>query len=272
MSLADGREYVLNSPRFAIGTDSASNLVIDSEGRGDHHAELWRVSDGDWLVDRSDGDTWVNGRLVQGRVRLRSGDVIRVGREELRYYPGEREAVPSPPTQAAYLAPADSALAWLTVQRGGRRGDRIELRSPVVNVGRGAFNDVVLPDSSVSASHARLALRDGVWSIADLGSVTGTRVDDQLVTGTTAVAPGAILRFGEAVLLFEQPESGARRRSGKVVLEVPLSPKLAEPLQIIGPTPWRRPGRRKRRARLLRGLLLLALLGLAAAAYFLSRG
>lgn len=69
-------------------------------------------------------------------------------------------------------------------------------------IGRVEDNDVVLPDQSVSARHARLRLVEGIWWLSDLGSVGGSAVDGELVGQQLPLGPGSIVRLGETELIF----------------------------------------------------------------------
>jgi pSer/pThr/pTyr-binding forkhead associated (FHA) protein len=88
-------------------------------------------------------------------------------------------------------------------------------------VGRGDYNDLVIPEPSVSASHAKLQRREGIWMIADLGSTNGTFVDDQRITDETPLGPGSTIRFGEVATLFESTDdpTGIQPRVGTRLLE-----------------------------------------------------
>lgn len=51
------------------------------------------------------------------------------------------------------------------------------LVQPVVTIGRGPDNDMVLPTDGVSRHHARLQATQTGWSVVDLGGVNGTFID-----------------------------------------------------------------------------------------------
>jgi pSer/pThr/pTyr-binding forkhead associated (FHA) protein len=86
--------------------------------------------------------------------------------------------------------------------RSGTIERAIAIRQTAVRVGRGADNDVILTDSSVSERHAELRLGGGVWQVSDLASVNGTRVDGEPVMSSLPVAPGSRLRLGSVELVF----------------------------------------------------------------------
>lgn len=70
-------------------------------------------------------------------------------------------------------------------------------------LGRAAPNTVPLPDSTVSARHARLAYRQGKWWVEDLGSANGTYVNGKRVDGPVAVDDGDELDVAQVRLRLE---------------------------------------------------------------------
>jgi len=78
-----------------------------------------------------------------------------------------------------------------------------------VNIGRADYNDLVIPDDSVSSQHAKLTRREGVWILTDLGSTNGTLVDGDRLSGDVPIAPGAFVRFGDVQLIFEPTDDDA---------------------------------------------------------------
>lgn len=67
-----------------------------------------------------------------------------------------------------------------------------------VLIGRGRQSDLRLTDGAVSTEHAVLSWRQDRWTLRDLGSRNGTRVDDAAVPpgASHALTAGARLRFG----------------------------------------------------------------------------
>lgn len=286
VSLTDGREYAVDDLPFVIGSDAVCDVVVEAAEVVGRHAEILTApSGGKLVVDLSGRGTLVNGVRVEGRLPLAPGDLIRVGPEQLRYYPAQQ---PGPPAGAAarladtlhglpairrgrtaspYLAPSQPSLASLLVKSGERKGERLEVRTPVANIGRAEFNDLRLPDPSVDVSHASLRVREGVWTLTDLGSIGGTRVDGEAVGEETPLPPGATIVLGEVRLLFEPRDTDEPKERGTTILEFPLPE--APPPPPVNPIPAsdrRRPARARRRARgpalaLLAGLALLLLIG-----------
>ncbi|MBW3628092.1 MAG: FHA domain-containing protein [Gemmatimonadetes bacterium] len=109
--------------------------------------------------------------------------------------------MPTPPRDQT----AD-ALAIFGVQAGPRSGEEIAVRSPVLTLGQGSQNDVVLADDSVSTTHARLEYAAGAWLLTDLGSTNGTYVEGSRLppNAPTPLPYGSQIRFGGLRLLFNQ--------------------------------------------------------------------
>ncbi len=117
---------------------------------------------------------------------------------------------PAPiPSTTPPVPPAVAPLASLLIRGGALKGKRLPVRAPVVNIGRADYNDIVLPEPSVSTAHAKLQRREGVWVISDLESTNGTTVDGEPVKGEFPLSPGATIRFGEVAVLFEPMDASA---------------------------------------------------------------
>ena len=65
---------------------------------------------------------------------------------------------PGPPAPSRYLG---AALANFLVKSGALKGQRLVVKTPVVNIGRADYNDFIFPDESVSTTHAKLQRREG---------------------------------------------------------------------------------------------------------------
>ncbi len=310
--LTDGREYALAEGALVFGREAGADVVVPSTEVSRRHAELHPTADGVMLLDTSVNGTFVNGARVSGQRMLRHGDVLRVGSEEFRYHssePGEArasttngshaESVPEPvaparlsdtmfgmpalrPAAVAELPPEPDRppLASVLFRSGPQKGERVELRVPVVNVGRAEYNDLVISDASVSTMHAKIQRRQGVWLLTDLGSTNGSFVDGELAAGDMPLSPGGTLRFGEVTVLFEPLDNDApvetpgTRVVERMIEPTPFVPPEMEPVAAAerrrpaprAPRPEPEPRRRSRWWM----LLLLAALAAAAAYLFLQ--
>lgn len=213
--LTDGREYAIGDEPLVFGREAGADVVVPGDDVSRRHAEIRHTDGGYVVVDLSANGTFVNGDRVQGARPLARADILRIGPDEFRFHaplegppPGAAErlsdtmhGIPATPLPAPPVMP--SPIASLMGRSGAVKGTRFPIRAPVASVGRGEYNDIVLPDASVSTMHAKLQRRDGVWIVVDLGSTNGTFVDEEAVRDDVALSPGTTLRFGEVSLMFE---------------------------------------------------------------------
>ncbi len=75
-------------------------------------------------------------------------------------------------------------------------GQALPLQS-VTLLGRDPENTIVLDDGTVSARHARLCQQDGVWWLEDLGSHTGTTLNELPLQKPTRLTNGDIIGIGQ---------------------------------------------------------------------------
>jgi pSer/pThr/pTyr-binding forkhead associated (FHA) protein len=243
VSLTDGREYVITGTSLVFGREAGCDVVVAGKDVSRRHAEIVHTPRGYLVVDSSTNGTFVNEEQVQGQRILARTDVIRIGEEQFRFYaeaaPLTASAPPAAPVAspeqlkhtlhgmeaAAPARPSGAVFASLLVRSGGLLGRRLAVKTPVVNLGRADYNDIVLPDPSVSTSHAKLQRREGVWVLVDLDSTNGTFVDGERVKGEAPIAPGAMVRLGDVQLLFEPADEkqGVLKGGGTQVLRTPLS-------------------------------------------------
>ena len=265
VSLTDGREYLITGASLVFGREAGCDVVVAGKDVSRRHAEIVHTPRGYLVVDSSTNGTFVNEEQVQGQRILARTDVIRIGEEQFRFYAEAAPLTPSsalPPGSAvspeqlkhtvhgieAVVPPRASGAAFASflARSGGLMGQRLPVKTPVVNLGRADYNDIVLPDPSVSTSHAKLQRREGVWVLVDLDSTNGTFVDGERVRGEAPLAPGATVRLGDVQLLFEPTDEkqGVAKGGGTQVLRTPHSSALpgppappASPARSVPPAP-----------------------------------
>jgi len=89
------------------------------------------------------------------------------------------------------------ALVLEVVARGGQPS------TEGVRLGRGPENDIAVDDGTLSRAHLRLRQEGGGWTLEDLRSSNGTRVDGEVVRGRrVALAPGSRIEAGSVRLTF----------------------------------------------------------------------
>lgn len=156
---------------------------------------------------------------------------------------------PSAPTPATGASPRPSgslaSLASFLVRSGSLKGNRLQVKVPVVNIGRAEYNDIVIPDESVSTMHAKLQKREELWVLTDNGSTNGTFVDGERISGEAILSPGALIRFGETAVMFEPTDVEAEVKKGsgtKVMGAVNLPmPQAPPPVPLVTDRPIAEP-------------------------------
>ena len=268
VSLTDGREYAIAGSSLVFGRDASCDVVVPGKDVSRRHAEIVQTPKGYLIVDSSTNGTSVNDARIEGQRLLARADVITIGEEKFRFY-ADTAAAPAPPPPASPPPPppppppenprsAESAavakgerlretvhgvpaaprpsagggaLASFLVKGGALKGQRLVVKTPLANIGRADYNDLVFPDESVSTAHAKLQRREGVWVLVDLGSTNGTFVDGDQIQGEAPLAPGATVRFGEIAAVFEPTDDSVvvAKGSGTRVMEVmTMSPAPAK--------------------------------------------
>ena len=96
--------------------------------------------------------------------------------------------------------PTAGHRASVVIREDGRERT-VTLGSPTVTIGRLADCDVVLTDKGASRKHAQLRLRDRTWTITDLGSTNGTRLNGQTVQSRD-LSDGDRITIGSTVIEF----------------------------------------------------------------------
>jgi hypothetical protein len=71
-------------------------------------------------------------------------------------------------------------------------------------IGRDAACDLVLPDMTVSRSHAGLRREAGRWLLSDVGSTNGTRLNGWRVTGAVPLRAGDRITFGSMTMVVTE--------------------------------------------------------------------
>lgn len=243
VSLVDGKEYSVPSSGITIGRDATSGVVVAQNEVSRKHAEVAPVDAGYEIRDFSANGVFVNGVRIEGPTVLSRADVIRIGSEEFRFYadvPAPKPGQPAPPpatpvvsvpvvepaapaaAPAAPAAPparsappatavADSRAALATLEianEGPTKGTQYDIKVPLAHIGRGAHNDVVINDDSVSDTHAKLQRRDDGWYLVDVGSTNGTYVAGQRITAERRLDGSPDVRFGGVKAVF-RPRDGA---------------------------------------------------------------
>ena len=111
---------------------------------------------------------------------------------------GKTATTPSEPIAQPHQQVVTPAVVVLT------DGSRHALDGDLVTIGRQASCTIVIADNNISRVHARFRTSDNGWTIEDLGSTNGTKVNGVLITEPTLLSHGQLIALGSLQLHFEQ--------------------------------------------------------------------
>src|SRR4051795_12658724 len=182
-----------------IGRDADCDVILDDDQVSRHHASISALPGGNaLLVDLgSSNGTYVGGVRAQGPVELVGDERIRIGDAVITVRALGRTVI------------AAQALT-LRIESGESMGREAVATGQDFVLGRDEEADLVLPDPTVSARHASLAvLAPGSGVLTDLGSRNGTFVDGRQIYEPVLVSGGERIRLGDTVLAVESTRAAA---------------------------------------------------------------
>jgi len=182
---AAGQTCHLKEGNNTIGRDASNAVVLDDPYTSRQHAVV-RVEDGKaHLFDLgSSCGTKVNGKEIGGG-RVEPNSVIGVGETELSLLQVDN------PKQFAQATMSGNTMVdrrgeqvgVLVVKSGVDAGKSFMLSEGDNSIGRGNDAAINLSDESVSRQHAVVRCQDGKLTVFDVGSRSGTALNDQSIGG-----------------------------------------------------------------------------------------
>ena len=108
------------------------------------------------------------------------------------------------------------------------KGKKFDLVSHETFIGRNAQNQISIDDASISSRHCNIVSDNRKYSLVDLGSTNGTRLNGMSVA-KASLKPKDIIQLGNVELMFDgqdvEVDGGAASDTAKIEVEV-------EPVQI----------------------------------------
>jgi len=87
------------------------------------------------------------------------------------------------------------------MRRGPENGRLYRVSGEIIQIGRGARNDIVIDDNEVSREHCRLVWSKDHFELYDLDSSNGTYVNGQRVSESWPIASDSIIELGDSITL-----------------------------------------------------------------------
>ncbi len=251
-----GQRHEIRSETITLGRDPEATITIEDPTVSFMHAEISRHGNHLYLRDLgSRNGTFVNGNLLATPCILKNGDMIRIGKTELKFY--STSDVPVPQSAPASLVsqvlpkePEEEKYGQLVVRSGHTPGLTFALKPPSVIIGRGpAPNTIDLNNQTVSRKHARLEWRKDKWMLVDLQSTNGTFLNGKRLQAEveTELKAGDEVQFGDVTLIFEstvlpsqvipQPADASGKQRESEVPSPPEQPATVSLTAMISPPP-----------------------------------
>ena len=118
-------------------------------------------------------------------------------------------------------------MAEIIFKEGPNAGQRLELPSKTLTLGRRPEMDLSLDDKMVSGHHAELRFEDGGWLLVDLGSSNGTMLNNEKVT-SARLSDGDKVQIGATLFLFRGEKGAPETALGATADELALVEKMRD--------------------------------------------
>jgi adenylate cyclase len=246
---AGGPPIPLLKPRLLLGRQRSCDIPLGHATISARHCEL-ELRDGYWFVRDlgSSNGTRVNGTACQSQWLL-PDDILTLAhsRYAVVYTPLAGRPPPRPAEPPAGSGPGPVQKRWgatghADAAQGPRLGELvpcgggnpIPLLKPSLVVGRHEGCDIVIRSASVSGRHCQLEWAGGSWSVRDLGSRNGIRVDGERCQARS-LPPGSVLSVANLRYRLAGKQPGAGRAADRGAV---FGQSL---LEAAGLTGWRPP-------------------------------
>lgn len=92
-------------------------------------------------------------------------------------------------------------MAHIVVTSGPRQGQRFELKGDITRIGRRSGNDWLLDAPSVSGTHCEISRANSNFTLRDLGSTNGTRLNGERIQEGRLYRNDIIMVGDESIML-----------------------------------------------------------------------
>jgi phosphoserine phosphatase RsbU/P len=156
----------MDKTRLTIGRSSRNDICLSDPFASRLHAELRRENEQMLLVDNGSANgTYLNGQKMTGAVRMRVGDIVRIGETEIEYSEGEQSAISGATVYLSDLSgnlPADTITTRIPARSTSELISSIQSGSIAGEVGSGMGVKTVLAQQSPSRDLLSIVSQVGI--------------------------------------------------------------------------------------------------------------
>jgi pSer/pThr/pTyr-binding forkhead associated (FHA) protein len=205
---------------ITIGRQEGNTIRLTERNVSRKHAKLLKAN-GSFLVEdlRSYNGVKVNGRRIEAQAKLAAGDQISIGdyllalQLDAQVAPGNEVAgqatavvanpIPHDAATAMIQAPAahPAPPARIVMLTPPAPGAEFALSKDVIRIGRAEDLDAWVNHRSISREHAEIRHEDSVYTVVDLGSANGVRVNGRDVRNAV-LQSGDVIELGQVRFRF----------------------------------------------------------------------
>ena len=111
----------------------------------------------------------------------------------------------------------------LILTEGNHRPRGLPVSSSRFTIGRGSDNDLVIDDSGLSRRHVVIEIDEGIVQVSDCGSLNGTFLNNEKVTGPTVLKDQDVISIGDVYQIAVRIAYGRGNQ-----ISTPTDPEVAE--------------------------------------------
>ncbi len=207
-------KWALEKNRISIGRDPENDIVIAQATISSLHATIEYTKGGFFLKDcGSKNKTRLNGKFLKpdSGKRLDNGDEIALNSYKFRFL------LPDPPcsgnktgtlinfspnsitNNSSSIRGSEIPRAILIDIKNVTGSKTLNLHKRVINIGRGVHNNLVIPQKTVSGTHATIRYKENVFCLEDQRSTNKTRLNGKEVKPYSPMK----LKSGDEILFDE---------------------------------------------------------------------
>lgn len=196
-------EFSFDRGTYLIGRVEGNDIILPSSNVSRQHARLFIRDSGCFVEDLgSSNGVIVDGQRISGERDLGSAAQIRVGDYYL-YLEFNRDVADSREDVVSTHIVSQGSGAYKLVRVGDAfAGEEFVLGERQNTIGRTDENYILLNDPSISRRHSRIDNDGLVYTLQDLGSSNGSRVNGKRITSATILKENDRVSFGNVDFIF----------------------------------------------------------------------